>query len=109
MVLLCAAFCLPLTLSLTSCTAPAQRVTHNTLFSVQTVTMKAYDSYLDLVLAGKVKTNDVPAVSLAYNRFHESMLLAIAVAQFNTNAPATGQVLEESGKVIAAITEAKGK
>lgn len=87
--------------------ASQSRVTYNTLATVEAATTGAFQSYLTLVVQGKVRTNDVPRVSMDYNVFKLTWMDAIAVAQWNTNAPATVQVNTASAQVLTDIIDAK--
>lgn len=89
--------------------ASQSRVTYNTLASVEAVTTGAYDTYLKGVINGYWKTNDVPQVSKDYNVFKLVWAEAVAIAQWNTNAPATQPVTDASAAVLADIVTAKGK
>jgi hypothetical protein len=89
---------------ITGCTAPQQQVTFNTLYTVEHATVSAYDGYIELVIAGTVPTNGVPVVSKAFNAFQQSFLIALDVAQFNTNAIAPPSLVMESQNVINIIT-----
>lgn len=84
----------------------AGRAYYNTLASIQVTTSAAYDGYLDMVVTGKVKTNNVPAISKDYNMFQTVWMGAVAVAQFNTNAVAPSAVTDASIKVLNDITSA---
>lgn len=83
------------------------RVTYNTLAAVQVTTSGAFNSYLDLVVKGQVKTNSVPLISADYNRFQLVWNAAVSVAQWNTNAVASSTVTDASAIVINNIVSAK--
>ena len=87
----------------------SQRATYNTLASVEATTTAAFDTYLNGVIKGYWKTNDVPLVSKDYNVFKLVWAGAVSVAQWNTNAVATQPVTDASAKVLADITTAKDK
>lgn len=88
--------------------ASQQRVTYNTLASVQVATTGAYSSYLDLVIQGKVTTNSVPTVSKDYDIFQTVWNGAVVVARWATNSPASQQVLDAAAVVVTDINKAKG-
>lgn len=100
---------LPITATFTACRAPsAQRVTYNSLYSVGRTVDAAYRSYLDLVLAGQVSTNKVPAISRQYNEFQAVFGTAVALAASNTNAPPEPRVAAQAASLTAAIADARG-
>lgn len=94
---------------LPSCTQPQSAVTFNTLYSVEKSTLAAYDSYVGLVIDGKVGTNDLPTISRAFNNFQVAMQAAADLANHNTNALAPQSVLDAAAKVTTAIAQTKGK
>lgn len=85
------------------CTTTQQTQTYKTLYTVEQITTGAYNGYLDLVVSGDIATNNVPTVSHAYNHFQRSYLVALDVAQFNTNRFATSTLMQESTDVINLI------
>lgn len=87
--------------------ASTNRTVYNTLASVQVTTTGAYNGYLDLVVAGKLGTNSVPAVSRDYNQFQMVWNAAVAVAQWNTNTIAPAAVNDASLRVLTDITNVK--
>lgn len=93
---------------LIGCTMNQQKISYNTLYSVEKVTQGAYKSYLGLAVSGKVATNDVPKVSQAYNKFQVSMVVALDSVQFNTNALAPVSLQTESIDLINMINTLKG-
>lgn len=84
------------------------RLAYNTLASVQVATTGAYNSYLDLIVQGKLTTNSVPAISKDYNLFQQVWSAAVYVAQWQTNSAVPQSVLEASAKVVTDINTAKG-
>jgi hypothetical protein len=97
---------IPILVLLFGC-ASQSRVVYNTLAGVEITTTGAYDAYLDLVIKGAVPTNSVPAISRKYNIFKIEWAAAVAIAQWNTNAPATTLVSETATKVLVEISNAK--
>lgn len=89
--------------------ASQSRTVYNTLATVESTTTGAYDTYVTGVIKGYWKTNDVPRVSKDYNAFKLVWAGAVALAQWNTNAPATLPVTDASAVVLADIITAKGK
>jgi len=108
LILMSLAIALPF-LGTTGCTTPQQTVAYNTLYSVEKVTVGAYDGYIDSVLHKLSTTNGVPAVSKAFNRFQASFLVALDAAQFNTNAIAPLSLATESQDVLNVIATWRGK
>lgn len=93
----------------TGCTTSQQTITYKTLFSIEHVTVSAYDGYLDTVIKGQTSTNSLPLISRAYNTFQGSYLIALDVAQYNTNALAPAALITESQDIINLINTVKGK
>lgn len=87
--------------------ATAGRTYYNTLASIQVATTGAFNGYIDLVVKGQVKTNDVPLISRDYNLFQTVWGGAVAVAQFQTNAIAPSAVTDAAAVVVNDITAAK--
>jgi hypothetical protein len=87
------------------CSTSQRRATYNTLYSVHVTTDAAYNGYLDLVVKGSVRTNDVPIVSRSYRNFQAGFTAAVELAHIN--APATAEVIDLSTKVINEIAKAK--
>lgn len=93
--------------SQSGCTRTQQRTAVNTLSSVGQATDAAIKAYLDQVVAGQVKTNDVPSVMARYSEFQAAYNLALIAATLNTNAPPTPEVTANSANVKSAIAVAK--
>lgn len=91
------------------CTATQQTVTYKTLSGLEISTTGAYDAYAGLAIKGTVATNDIPAVSKAYNDFQSGMHLAVVVARNDTNALAPQALIDQSAAVINLIGTVKGK
>lgn len=89
------------------CSTSQQRITVNTLKSVADTTDAAVKTYLDQVVAGKIKTNDVPSVMARYSEFQAAFNIALIAATLNTNAPPTPEVIANSANVKSAIAVAK--
>lgn len=90
---------------LIGCSTSQRRASYNTLYSVHVTTDAAYTSYLDLVVKGSIRTNDVPAVSRSYRNFQAGFATAVELAAID--APATQEVLNLSATVINDIAKAK--
>lgn len=91
-----------------ACSTSQRRVTYNSLASVGYTTDTAVQGYLDLVVLGAVSTNSVPTVMKSYTTFQAAFNSAVAIAQFNTNAPAPSSVLRLSSDVLSDISAVKG-
>lgn len=78
----------------------ATRTTYSSIAATHQATKLAYDGYVDSVIRGQTKTNDLPAVSQAYNLFLVSERVAIDAAQGNPSAPAPADLNTKSTTVI---------
>jgi predicted nuclease with TOPRIM domain len=92
-------------------TCNPQRVTYNTIASVQATGQAAVDGYYNLTISGSLPTNDIPRVSHAFNVFQDSVLLATDAAAAGTNALAPGSLILELKDLQNLINtiEKKGK
>lgn len=104
---LCGMAALPV--AFTGCGTTKQKAAYNTLYSVEQTAVAAYDSYISQVIAGNVKTNGVPAVSKAFNKFQAASIVALDAVQWNTNAPASLQVQQLSVDLLNLIAELSKK
>lgn len=93
-----------MTCALSGCAGGPQRKAVNTLATVQTVTVGAYDAYVAEVVAGRAPTNDLPRVSQRFNQFQAAFRVALDGVQFNTNALAPPNVNTLSGDLLNLIT-----
>jgi hypothetical protein len=112
--ILAVAMCVPISMPVGAvvglgigCSSTQQRQTVNTLFTVGQGVDAAYKSYLDLVVAGKIPTNDVPAISQRYQQFQQVFSAAIAASALSTNAPPSPLVAAQAAQVTQAIDIAK--
>lgn len=96
-------------LAMSGCTTSQQRTAYTTLASTELAAKSSYDGYLDSVLSGQSRTNEVPLVSAAFNELQAAMAIAVNAASGNTNAFVTAPVAEASAKLFNAINAAKGK
>ena len=85
----------------------ATRGTYTTLAASEKAAVLSYDAYMDGVISGKTPTNNVPAVSTAFNLFQLSVRTAVDAAQGNTNAPVTPAVTSAKTQLDQAIAGAK--
>lgn len=90
------------------CTTTQQRTTFNSLSSIESTTTAAFNAYGGLVIQGKIPTNDLPKVAAMYNKFQAGELLAVELAQNNTNALAPSALIAESVDLINLINLIKG-
>lgn len=88
-----------------SCSTTQQERTYKTIYSVQATTVAAYDAYVSQVIAGKVATNGLPSVSRAFNKFQASTLVALDLAQHDTNAPAPINITTLSADLLNLISQ----
>lgn len=100
--------CLAALVFAVSCASQSRKL-YQSLATVEVVTTGAFASYLDLVVTGKVRTNDVPVVSADYNTFKQVWSAAVVVAQWDTNSVAPANVTSASTKVLTDINNAKGE
>ncbi len=94
--------------TLTGCKTTQQKAVFNTLSAIETSVNAAYRSYLDLVVAGKLPTTSVHAISQDYNIFQALMTQATLVAKGNTNAIAPQTVVDASTHLLNEIIALKG-
>lgn len=101
---------LALVLLIVGCGTTAQRQAYNSLATTGVTVSTAYESYLDLVLHGKVPTNDVPKITASYRQFYALYQAACETAQWATNLTATPpEVVMAGGAVTSAVNKAKGQ
>ena len=66
-----------------------------------------YDGYLGAVLAGQVKTNDVPKVSQLFTQIQAGCALAAVADQAGTNAIAPAELTVEVSQLVALVATLK--
>lgn len=88
---------------LIACNTTQQRVAYTTLASLEMTTTAAVDGYYTAVIKGIASTNGIPQVSKAYNDFQKSFVLAVDLAQNNTNALAPLSLQQEASDVISLV------
>lgn len=93
---------------LLGCNTSQQKITYNTLFSVEKVTTGAFDGYVSEVVKGNITTNGLPIVANKFNQFQNSFLLILDAARYNTNAIAPQSLVVESQDIINLISNLKG-
>lgn len=104
---LCGMAALPV--AFTGCGTTKQEVAYKTIYTVQQATVAAYDAYISQVIAGRVPTNGVPAVSKAFDSFQAATRVAETAAQWNTNAPASSQLTTLSADLLSLIAAVSKK
>lgn len=85
------------------CNGNQQRIAYTTLASVEMTTTAAVDGYYSAVIKGIANTNGIPKVSKAYNDFQKAFVLAVDLAQNNTNALAPLPLQQEASDVISLV------
>lgn len=86
----------------------ATRGTYNTLAATEQAVRLSYDGYIDSVIHGQTRTNDLPIVAKSFDAFQASFAVAVDKASGDTNAPVTGDLSAAAASLIKAITSAKG-
>jgi hypothetical protein len=86
-----------------ACNTTQQRIAANTISSLDITTTAAVDNYYAATIKGLAPTNGIPTVSKAYNQFHKDEIIAIDLAQNNTNALAPDNLTQEAADVLSAV------
>lgn len=86
----------------------ATRGTYNTIAATHAAVKSSYDGYMDSVIRGETRTNDVPIISKGFNLFLSAERVAIDAAQGNTNGPVTADMAAKAGALITDINTKKG-
>lgn len=102
LLLLCAVIGLGMTCS-------GGRTTYTTLAATEKAVTESYDGYVDSVIKGQTRTNDLPIIARSFDTFQASMKLAVDKASGNTSAPVTGDLGTAAANLITAINNSKGK
>jgi hypothetical protein len=87
----------------TACNTTQQRTAYKTLASVELTTTAAVDGYFSATIKGFASTNGIPKVSKAYNDFQKAFVLAVDLAQNNTNALAPDSLAQEGADVVSLV------
>lgn len=85
-------------------TSPA----YKTLYAVGHATDAAVKTYFDLVVAGQVRTNDVPRIAKMYDDFQAAYRAAEAIAEFSPTARANTNITAKAASLIGEVAKAKG-
>lgn len=86
----------------------ATRGTYTTLASTEQAVKMSYDGYVDSVIRGETRTNEMPVIAKSFDAFQASFQVAVDKASGNTNAPITGDLSTAAANILRAITTAKG-
>lgn len=100
---------LPLLLTMLVAGGCATNRVYKTLYTVGHATDGVVRTYYQMVVAGTVPTNGVPRVSRTYTQFQAAYNAALAIAQFNVQAPAPTNLVGMSELVISTVQEASRK
>lgn len=92
-----------LVIAVTACNTTQQRITYNTLGSLETLATAAVDNYDKAAIQGLAPRDKVPLVGAAYNRFQASMVLAVDVAHNDTNAAADINITRDLNDFFAVV------
>lgn len=100
--------CMAIIPVVTGCHTPTQqKLAVTTIVSTHQVVDAALDSYLDLVVTGKLATNAVPKVLTAYASYQSAYNSALTIVLGNTNAPAPPSLSNAAESFITTIGSAK--
>jgi len=91
-----------------TCNQSQQRITFNTISSMESGVDSAYKAYLDLVVTGKVSTNAVPSISQKYDLFQTAVRTSITVSTLSSNSPPSGALTAQAADILTSISAAKG-
>lgn len=94
---------------LTGCSTPQQRIAFNSLATVQTVTVAAYDGYAAGVVRGTIPADDLSKVSRRFDQFQAAFTVALDAVQYNTNALAPESLQMLSTDLLNLITQLSTK
>jgi NAD/NADP transhydrogenase beta subunit len=94
-----------LALSITACNTTQQRTVFTTLGSLESTATAGVDGYFLAAVKGLADTNGIPKVSALYNKFQVDMQAAVLLAQNNTNALATTNLVAEAGAMLSAVAQ----
>lgn len=86
-----------------ACNTTQQRTAYKTLASLEMTTTAAVDGYYSATIKGIASTNGIPKVSKAYNYFQKAFIVAVDLAQNNTNALAPDALVQEAADVTALV------
>ena len=87
------------------CTTSQQRTTYNTIAATEATATATVDGYFLAAAKGLAPTNGIPTVAKAYNEFQAVMQVSVLLAQNNSNALASSNLLQELSSVVSAVAE----
>lgn len=85
------------------------RNTYTTLASTEKAVVLSYEGYLDSVIKGQTRTNELPIVAKSFDVFQAEFRVAVDAASGNTNGPVTGDLSTKAANLIQQITNAKSQ
>lgn len=85
------------------------RGTYNTLAATEKAVVMSYDGYVDSVIRGQTRTNEMPTIAKSFDLFQASFRTAVDAASGNTNATVTGDLSTKAATLIQQITTAKSQ
>lgn len=86
-----------------ACNTTQQRTAANTLGAIHATVDAAVDGYFAATIKGLAPTNDIPKVSHAYTDFQKAYVLAVDLAQNNTNALVDVNLQQEAADLISLV------
>ena len=87
----------------------AGRGTYTTLASTEKAVVMSYDGYVDSVIKGQTRTNELPVIAKSFDMFQAAFRTAVDAASGNTNGPVTGDLSTKAANLIQQITTAKSQ
>lgn len=90
-----------------ACNSP--RAKFNTIATLQAAGKSAFDGYVDGVIRGNIRTNELPAIGETYDAFQASVRVAIIKASGDSNAPVSPDLTIAGNKLFSAINLARKK
>lgn len=95
---------------ISSCSTNDQQAAVNGLFRLQNSVDVAYASYLDMVAAGTIPTNNVAEISQHYRTFQSLFAIASAFTALSSNAPPPNVEMSNTvSQLLLAIEAEKAK
>lgn len=91
------------------CNTTQQTNIYNSLQTIETTADTSYQTYIGLVVTGKIPTNSVPQVSRAYNDLHAAIATAAVLDQSGTNAFTITNVTSELSSFVTLVTTITSK
>jgi len=101
------AVAIPISITTGCQTTTQQKLSVNTITTTHQVVDAALDSYLDMVIGGKLATNGVPAVMTSYGLYQIAYNNALVIVLGNTNAPAPISLTDAATSFTTTVTFAK--